>query len=194
MHIVLSISGLNIRVFKMKNELLQWAMNFFTSVKVVDDVIVSNVPDYQYDIRQAMISLKFILQDSGISRIPPDCKLPHRHYRNPQIHDDLNERLYVVIGKDTINDIYGEFYIRDEGSGYIVGYEAVKVVNGVHSQNPDDRFSNEHNYFEMNPIHKLCRKAAKYLSEHHGSELANSRDAYERHKALSDQLLKDILS
>lgn len=153
---------------------LQWAFNFFTSVKLSTDgkSITCDLPEHIYDLQSAMTTLKFMLQDDGISRIPPGCKLPHQHYRNPAIFEDSERsvKLYAVIDKFDHGDQYVELYVRDDNRyGFMVGYES--LVKGK-EPNPLTRHSTEKCLAELNEDTRMFKSAVKYLSERLGKEFS----------------------
>lgn len=169
---------------------MQWAFNFFTSVTLSEDKksLVCNKPEHEYDLISAMTSLKYMLQDNGISRIPPGCKLPHLHYRNPDIFDDLKDSVYEII--DFIDgEQYIEVYIRyDSSNGYMVGYEALNK-NAVAKE--FKRASNERSYFELKPEGRIYTAATEWMNRI-GGRVEAARIHYERHKAAVEELLKSL--
>jgi len=167
-------------------------MNFFTSVKLVNNTIVSTKFEHEYDLPSALLSLKFLLQDAGISRIPPDCKLPHQHYRNPDIHDDLTPRMYVVLEKYTVQDNYIELYIREDNNGYMVGYESVKTTNEYYGGIPGTRTSHERSIFELKPDGRLHIAAMKYLNAKGLEDLTEARVKYDKQNATIAEFLNSL--
>lgn len=178
-------------VSTLEKDLLQWAFNFFTSVKLIDDVIVPTKQKEEYNIKTALPTLKNLLQDSGILRIPFDCKLVHRHYRNPNIHNSLKDRLYVVLKKEEINGVYAEIYLRDSDYGYMVGCEAI-YGNINTTPTKSNRVSHEDNIFRMSEDSKLYKLAIEYLLPKDMDHLTKAKVQYEQQNYAFQQLLKGL--
>lgn len=175
----------------MNNQLLDWAYHFFLNTKLSDDgsSIVSTQSEYTYDVASARQSLKFILQDNGISRIPPGCKLPHQHYLNPDFHDLNRERFYVILDKKNLDKHYIEIYLREEGNGFIVGYESV-LSNAV-EYTAANRASKEFSLFDLAPDGKLYTLAMNYVKANN-LDIEQSKNDYERHKKSLEDLFADL--
>lgn len=175
----------------LEKDLLQWAFNFFTSVKLVDDVIVPTKQKEEYNIKTALPTLKNLLQDSGISRIPFDCKLVHQHYRNPNIHTSLKDRLYVVLKKEEINGVYAEIYLRDSEYGYMVGCEAIYGnINTIPTES--NRVSHEESIFRMPEDSKVYKLAIEHLLPKGMDHLTEARIQYEQQNYAFEELLKGL--
>ncbi len=173
---------------------VQWLFNFFTAVKIDNNKIEYTHPEQGYNMQEELAVLKLLLQDAGISRIPPGCKLPHQHYRNPLIHDHLDSRQYIVYEKATVQDNYVEFYLRDEGTGYIVGYEAVKI-NSEYGGVTGQRISHERSLFEVDMDSRLSLSAFKYLNDNGlGESIVQSRSFYEKYKTATEKFINELLS
>src|SRR5574343_1748323 len=168
------------------NAILNWTFNFFTSVKIVDNAIVSIKPDHEYDLRSALTSLKFLLQDSGISRIPPGCKLPHQHYYNPVIHDNLDNRLYVILEKKPLDGRYIEYYLRKSEYGYSVGYES--SLGHAYS----NKSSHEKNIFEIPPESHAYKMAIDYIATDPSINLEEAKATYQHQVKLLEELINNL--
>lgn len=167
----------------MSDSILKWAYDFYLNTTVNGQLVSAKTAEY--DVYSSMTSLKFLLQDIGISHIPPGCKLPHQHYFNPLIHD-VSDKLYLVVDKLTHNKHYIEVYVRQDHTGFLVGYEAVNVNDNL------DRISREFNLFELVPNSSLHTKAINGLSSIGIVDLSNAKIKYEQNRKAIDELISSL--
>lgn len=180
-----------------KIDIKEWAFNFFTNTKLTtENTIVSTQPEYLYDLHSAMTSLKFALQDDAISRIPPNGKLPHKHYRNPLIFSrDPEETPYVVLEKFEKDDHYVETYLRLDGAIYHVGYESRKKISpDSFSKNPSSCENHDVCLFEVDANSRLYKTAMEHLKEQGIVDLHEMYTRYLERKAAFEALLKSIIN
>jgi len=110
-------------------------------------VLVSKDPD-NYNLETAVEEIKTSLQEIGASRIPPGCRLPHQHYRDPIIHNLETKPDYEVIGITDSGVGRFEYYIRYTHDDIYVGVEA-ELYSGYSTIGKPKRVSQDVQLYEI---------------------------------------------